>query len=232
MNQTSPTIGVPQTLSARLANLASRPNIHSTLILSRKDGSIIQATGILAKEEQQSTARDAPPTPQAEPQTQAQASESETAPTSDMELEGAQDLAPQEENEDDDKTPQPEEAQQPPKAYEPTHAEAVAAHIFAFISTASALSDVLSDPKAAKKKSQNTSAASKEAAADSNPDHLGAATESTEDQANERDEESDVKLLRLRGKVHEIIIIPDRKYLLCVVQDLTLGQTGHTSTAR
>ncbi|KAI5300977.1 hypothetical protein KEM56_002063, partial [Ascosphaera pollenicola] len=83
---------------------------------------------------------------------------------------------------------------------------------------------------AAKKKSQD-SASSKEAAADSNPDHLGAATESTEDQANERDE-SDVKLLRLRGKVHEIIIIPDRKYLLCVVQDLTFGQTGHTSTAR
>lgn len=221
---------MPQTLSARLANLASRPNVQSTLILSRKDGSIIQATGLLAEEGESSTDLEAPSAPHNEPQTQAQALEPETASGVDIEPGDTKEA----DEDGEDKTPQPEDNPAPlkPKAYEPTHAEAVAAHIFAFISSASALSDVLSDPKAAQKKNATATAAATEVAANKNPSRADSAVRSLEEQTREREEESDVKLLRLRGKVHEIIIIPDRKYLLCVVQDLTVSQTGPTSTAK
>jgi hypothetical protein len=32
-----------------------------------------------------------------------------------------------------------------------------------------------------------------------------------------------VKLLRMRTKKHEIVVVPDRKYLLCVVHDASPG---------
>lgn len=43
---------------------------------------------------------------------------------------------------------------------------------------------------------------------------------------HEREEDDELKLLRLRTKIHEIIIIPDRKFLLCVVHDLLSASGG------
>lgn len=45
---------------------------------------------------------------------------------------------------------------------------------------------------------------------------------------HEREEDDELKLLRLRTKIHEIIIIPDRKFLLCVVHDL-LSASGRSA---
>jgi hypothetical protein len=43
------------------------------------------------------------------------------------------------------------------------------------------------------------------------------------------DEEDEVKLLRLRTRKHEIVIVPDRKYLLCVVHDTTATPSSAAS---
>lgn len=44
-----------------------------------------------------------------------------------------------------------------------------------------------------------------------------------ENDTPEGQDDDEVKLLRLRTKKHEIVVVPDRKYLLCVVQDATAG---------
>lgn len=47
----------------------------------------------------------------------------------------------------------------------------------------------------------------------------------------ERDEDDEVKLLRMRTKKHEIVVVPDRKYLLCVVHDAAGASGGGSSGA-
>jgi hypothetical protein len=42
----------------------------------------------------------------------------------------------------------------------------------------------------------------------------------------DREEDDEVKLLRLRTKKHEIVVVPDRKYLLCVVHDAAHASGG------
>lgn len=44
--------------------------------------------------------------------------------------------------------------------------------------------------------------------------------------AGDRDEENEVKLLRMRTKKHEIVVVPDKKYLLCVVHDAAGATSG------
>ncbi|KAJ5813503.1 uncharacterized protein N7503_000253 [Penicillium pulvis] len=100
---------VPQHVTALLSHLTSRPGVQSTLILSRKDGSIIQRTGQLAPQE---------PSPRPAPTTTEQA----TLPS--------------------DSDPAPAPAQ----IHQVSQAEALAAHIFAFVSSASALGVSLSNP--------------------------------------------------------------------------------------
>lgn len=38
-------------------------------------------------------------------------------------------------------------------------------------------------------------------------------------ETSEKEDDDEVKLLRLRTKKHEIVVVPDKKYLLCVVHD-------------
>lgn len=45
-------------------------------------------------------------------------------------------------------------------------------------------------------------------------------------EGGERGEDGEVKLLRLRTKKHEIVVVPDRKYLLCVVHDAAHASGG------
>lgn len=47
----------------------------------------------------------------------------------------------------------------------------------------------------------------------------GGSAEEGEPEGHEKEEDDEVKLLRLRTKKHEIVVVPDRKYLLCVVHD-------------
>ncbi|CAG7927339.1 unnamed protein product [Penicillium olsonii] len=165
---------VPQHVTALLSHLTSRPGVQSTLILSRKDGSIIQSTGQLAQ-------------PQDTNDTNTQPSDSSPA--------------------------SPAFAQ----PYQPSQAETLAAHIFAFVSSASALGISLSRPVV----TQNGS-------------HWDEAYEGNEGQDRDdedRDEDGEVKLLRMRTKKHEIVVVPDRKYLLCVVHDASPGP-GATGSRR
>ncbi|KAK2805513.1 hypothetical protein FQN49_008827 [Arthroderma sp. PD_2] len=107
--------------------------------------------------------------------------------------------------------------------HKPSPAEALAVHIHAFVSSASLLSTALSSPLGSGDEhdldNENGNSTSKnEDPAGSNP---------FEDPAlPEREEDDELKLLRLRTKIHEIIIIPDRRFLLCVVHDVSAAAGG------
>lgn len=58
----------------------------------------------------------------------------------------------------------------------------------------------------------------------------GSAREDGEGEGSEGQDDDEVKLLRLRTKKHEIVVVPDRKYLLCVVQDVTPNAAGGAAT--
>lgn len=164
--------------------------MQSTLILSRKDGSIIQSTGQLAQMTEENgssrTAQTTPSTTDSNPLSAAQPTDpSPTSPT----------------------------VSQP---YQPSQAETLAAHIFAYVSSAEALGVSLSRPTLTVQRPSDSHW-------DVNYDHgneTGTAREEDRDgEGVDRDEDGEVKLLRMRTKKHEIVVVPDRKYLLCVVHD-------------
>ncbi|KAK2800543.1 hypothetical protein FQN50_008088 [Emmonsiellopsis sp. PD_5] len=191
---------LPRHVSAHLSNLTSRPGVQSTLLLSRKDGSIIQSSGLLAS---RSSPASTPPAPASIPEP----------------------AAPEQQSDPNATANETTEPSQPPAPYKPTQAETLAAHIFAFVSSASALSTSLSNPSSVP--NNETDYGSGTVGADNVNGHGHARNDSGESEGYEREEDDDVKLLRLRTKIHEIIIIPDRKFLLCVVHDLS-GATGST----
>jgi hypothetical protein len=190
---------VPQHVTALLSHLTSRPGVQSTLILSRKDGSIIQSTGQLAAQE--SSTRTTPPAPSTPDQTPtAQPSDSSPAsPTSPT-----------------------------PTTYQPSQAEALAAHIFNFVSSASALGISLARPITTQTAANGHSSSGLDGEYGSYGNGTGTSTPREEDQdvQGDREEEDEVKLLRMRTRKHEIVVVPDRKYLLCVVHDAAHGGGG------
>lgn len=109
---------------------------------------------------------------------------------------------------------QQEQEQGQKQPYKPTHAEALAAHIFAFVSSASDLSMSLSHPPDDNDSKPSSNGLNLEALTN------GITSPREEaDEGQEKEEDDEVKLLRLRTKKHEIVVVPDRKYLLCVVHD-------------
>ena len=58
---------LPPTISSTLSGLSKRPNVHSTLILSREDGSIISVTGQLASPQTSPQNTETEPTTKATP---------------------------------------------------------------------------------------------------------------------------------------------------------------------
>lgn len=54
----------------------------------------------------------------------------------------------------------------------------------------------------------------------------GAARDDARTEGIDRQDDDEVKLLRLRTKKHEIVVVPDRKYLLCVVHDAAHASGG------
>ncbi|KAJ5824780.1 hypothetical protein N7447_007120 [Penicillium robsamsonii] len=191
---------VPQHVTALLSHLTSRPGVQSTLILSRKDGSIIQSTGQLAQTEENSTSR----TAHIPPSTNEQSPLSTTQP----------------------RDPSPTLPVSQP--YQPSQAETLAAHIFAFVSSAEALGVSLSRPTLTVQRPSDTHW-------DVNYDDANEGTAREEDQDGDdfdRDEDGEVKLLRMRTKKHEIVVVPDRKYLLCVVHDASPGSAPAAGSRR
>ncbi|KAJ5437774.1 uncharacterized protein N7458_008772 [Penicillium daleae] len=172
---------VPQHVTALLSHLTSRPGVQSTLILSRKDGSIIQTTGQLAAQEN-TPSRTTPPASSTTDQTQTtQPSDSSPAtPTSTT-----------------------------PTTYQPSQAEALAAHIFNFVSSASALGVSLARPLT----SQNSANGHSSSGLDGEYGSYENGTGSTPPREEDQDGQG-------------IVVVPDRKYLLCVVHDAAHGGGG------
>lgn len=227
---------VPQHVTALLSHLTSRPGVQSTFILSRRDGSIIQSTGLLAASlaRNQSPSQSQSQSPGQGPR-QAEAGSTQPGTGSEAqqgtpEAEGASSAstptgAAHEEDQEGRQEPTqgPERGQQK-TPYQPTHAEALAAHIFAFVSSASDLSLSLSHPPetvANNGPSQGAELNGNDAAeslASANANGVSSPRDDEGD-GHENQEDDEVKLLRLRTRKHEIVVVPDRKYLLCVVHD-------------
>ncbi|KAL2007511.1 hypothetical protein VTN00DRAFT_8949 [Thermoascus crustaceus] len=205
MAQATLPLHVPQHVSALLSHLTSRPGVQSTLILSRKDGSIIQCTGLLASSQNQSNnTRGTPATAvdtSSVPTTTSSDSPSPANPTS------------------------PTPANQAP--YKPTQAEAMAAQIHAFVSAASTLGVSLSHPASSTSTENGTGSRSIGVnGAEESISNGGTREEDAEAETHGKEEEDEIKLLRLRTKKHEVVIVPDKKYLLCVIHDALAGGPG------
>ncbi|KAL4963935.1 uncharacterized protein BDV14DRAFT_175839 [Aspergillus stella-maris] len=221
---------IPQHVSALLSHLTSRPGVQSTLILSRKDGSIIQTTGLLApqtprraRSETSSPAPVAPAPPVPEAGADAVPTTTDATPTSPNSTETTTQTQIPTATAASIPLPTSPQPQQPAKPYQPTQAESLAAHIFAYVSSASSLSFALSHPLG-----NGDSTPSSNANGIHGPPTRGIGNGPTggtgadgEGDGFEGQDEDEVKLLRLRTKKHEIVVVPDRKYLLCVVQDGT-----------
>ncbi|GAQ03844.1 hypothetical protein ALT_1165 [Aspergillus lentulus] len=192
------TTQIPQHVTALLSHLTSRPGVQSTFILSRKDGSIIQSTGLLASPPPRNSTTSATQTPPATDD----ANSTTTPPTESL----------------DPTSPVGASAVPAPtaqKPYQPSQAEALAARIFAFVSSASELGMTLSGPRAEDRDSYQTGL---------NGD--GAGRDDARTEGVDREEDDEVKLLRLGTKKHKIVVVPDRNYLLCVVHDAAHASGG------
>lgn len=167
------------------------------MILSRKDGSIIQSTGLLAPQESGA--------PRVTPST--------SSPTDQTPLAQPPDSSPA--------SPAPPTQ----STYQPSQAEALAAHIFAFVSSASALGVSLSKPI-----TQQAGEGSSSTGLEGGYEALANGTSTPQDERDadgeDHDGEDEVKLLRMRTRKHEIVVVPDRKYLLCVVHDAAHASGG------
>ncbi|KAJ5612106.1 hypothetical protein N7510_005300 [Penicillium lagena] len=196
---------VPQHVTALLSHLTSRPGVHSTLILSRRDGSIIQGTGLLAPPPADANGVSHPsatdPIPPSVPQQSDEPPSSPASPAANVLSLSS--------------------------PYQPSQAEALAAHIFAFVSSASALGVSLSRPAS----QQNGGAhESQPAAWDAGHETYANGTSTPREEDRDADtvdvEEDEIKLLRMRTRKHEIVVVPDKKYLLCVVHDAAHASGG------
>ncbi|KAJ5742798.1 uncharacterized protein N7511_011199 [Penicillium nucicola] len=162
---------VPQHVTALLSHLTSRPGVQSTLILSRKDGSIIQSTGQLA------------------------------APTS---LENSSSRPP---------ISSPSEPN--PLSAQSTDSSPASPALACFGTGVSLARPAFGESPA-------TGEATQEYGVGKGP------REEDRDGDAGREEDDEVKLLRMRTRKHEIVVVPDRKYLLCVVHDAAPGPATST----
>ncbi|KAH8431641.1 uncharacterized protein LDX57_009297 [Aspergillus melleus] len=241
---------IPQHVTALLSHLTSRPGVQSTFILSRKDGSIIQSTGLIASKpvsNSPSASASSPaapgvspseePGPESQPQAQPPAVGSPSSPSADP----ASPLAPTTTAATATTTSTATATSPPTQStatattpYQPSHAEALAAHVFAFVASATGLSVSLSRPPG----TENQPAGSRSTAEPgfsaggvqeqglNGVSSSGGGREDGEGgEGSDREDDDEVKLLRMRTKKHEIVVVPDRKYLLCVVHDVA-GASG------
>lgn len=184
-----------------LRGLTERPNVQSTLILSRKDGSIIRATGIDGPDERISSA-----------------SVKTYQWSQTREAKGGTEGPDRESVSISDK---PDESADSQESAKPV--EILAATIFQFVNNANALGETLGavswngaradGPFTAGDYSVGMYPSKKE--------------RSSEDDAENGSRGDEVQLLRLRTKHQEIIIFPDPNYICCVVQRVGKAGVAH-----
>lgn len=123
------------------------------------------------------------------------------------------------------------------KTYQPSRTEALASQIFGFVTSATELSSALSSSSSSssgreKEKENGVSGglATDEGINGMNGNGNGKQEEKDAD-AEDREEEGadDVKLLRFRSKRNEVVVVPDKKYILCVVHDAASSSGGGAS---
>ncbi|THC99097.1 hypothetical protein EYZ11_001418 [Aspergillus tanneri] len=169
---------IPQHVTALLSHLTARPGVQSTFILSRKDGSIIQSTGLLASKPATSIAQISATTEEPPSSTTPTSPTVSTSPSTSAST-----------------TPGPT----PLTPYQPSQAEALAARIFAFVSSATDLSLTLSRPPGTENKHTSPRLAESNGMQGLG---IGATREEGEAEGSERedDDECTVQLIRLAHK--------------------------------
>ncbi|KIW27098.1 uncharacterized protein PV07_06873 [Cladophialophora immunda] len=201
MAQTEREILNGPSIDAMLRGLTERPNVQSTLILSRKDGSIIRVTGIASPGGRS-------PSASATTYQWPQAAESRGAAE-------ASEIGRPSTADEADATSDVQHIEKP--------MERLASSIFQFVNNANVMGatlgaasrnaarpdgtytgDVYGEAKTVQKKERNS-----------------------EEDAENGNTEDEVQLLRLRTKHQEIIIFPDPNYICCVVQRIGKTAPGH-----
>ncbi|OAP57046.1 hypothetical protein AYL99_09159 [Fonsecaea erecta] len=188
-------------IDAMLRGLTERPNVQSTLILSRKDGSIIRVTGIAGPGERRSSAS---ATAYHWPQAQ------ESKGAADLSEKGRSALASE--------SDEPSDAQHVEKPV-----ERLAASIFQFVNNASIMGATLGAASRNTERPEGPYAG----AGYGEAKRVQNKERHTEEDAENGITEDEVQLLRLRTKHQEIIIFPDPNYICCVVQRIGKTASGH-----
>ncbi|KIX98083.1 uncharacterized protein Z520_06163 [Fonsecaea multimorphosa CBS 102226] len=184
-----------------LRGLTERPNVQSTLILSRKDGSIIRVTGIAAPGERGSSASaTAYQWPQVE----------KSKGAADASEQGRSALA----NESDE----PSDVHNVDKPV-----ERLASSIFQFVNNANVMGATLGAASRNTQRPEGTYTGAVYGEAKTVQDK----ERNTEEDAENGNIDDEVQLLRLRTKHQEIIIFPDSNYICCVVQRIGKIASGH-----
>ncbi|EHY57455.1 hypothetical protein HRR83_002939 [Exophiala dermatitidis] len=264
MVQTQPSLQNANGLSsidAMLRGLTERPNVQSTLILSRKDGSIIRATGVVARNTTSrptsSTGAPAPPPhtstpPKSNPMSK-NTQEGEGATTS---QDGGAEAGAATPTPAEGKQGQEQEVTQilsDPEP-EPEPLEVLASSIFQFVGHADSLGLTLgsisrgaSDTGAGghghghgygSEITGNTGRTNDQRPSSSSDNKQQPRRTPGDDEESDttttRGTEDEVQLLRLRTKHQEIIIFPDPNYICCVVQKMgnKAGGSGTATTHR
>lgn len=193
------------------------------MILSRKDGSIIQSTGLLAASSPSSLGTSN--TANTDNNLESSSPSRATVTSSSTDIASATLPPPESTVSVQLSTSSTQNNQQP---YKPSQAETLAAHIFAFMTSASGLALSLSG--------SGSTPGNDETGYDSRAKGIngtlenGTTHDNSTDRAHEREEDDEIKLLRLRTKKNEIVVVPDRKYLLCVVHEASgAGATSSSS---
>lgn len=184
-----------------LRGLTERPNVQSTLILSRKDGSIIRATGT-----DDTVARNSSASVNAYQWSQTREAKGgtegldrESMPTADK----------------------PDDSADIQESAKPV--EILASTIFQFVNNANVLGETLGAmPWSGARPDGSFTAGVYATGLD--PSKKG---RSSEDDAENGSRGDDVQLLRLRTKHQEIIIFPDPNYICCVVQRVGKAGAAH-----
>jgi len=183
---------LPASISSILDNLSKRPNVQSTLIISRENGSVISATGALSAFQ----AGDPNGAGSLHPG-------ASTKDISNAERHGTPGLNEQ----------RGDVGLSTSSKAGPTSAEVVAACILDFVSAGSSLSSRVESLHA-------STSARREIGALRDAEKVDSLVSLSGGDRGSGVEESDIQLLRMRTKTQEVIIFPDAKYLCCVVQTI------------
>lgn len=176
-----------------LQNLSDRPNVESTLILSRRDGSIINASGVLASKNAGH---------------QAQASYSRMR---NIQSAGAA----QRDEEINQASADADAAGIISKEYTPTAAERVAESIFEFVRLATNLNSKLESTQ----KETEFDRADRIEHTDAGKEPLPEADEDNE--SRESSKNRDEQLITMRTRRKEVVILADARFLCCVIHNAT-----------